>query len=154
MPQPSHAVVMDFARTTAYRAGRPAVFIGILYEHLNLFGAFVLFNPDYVPGTDNLKEFAIQLYACWVFHAPMLSFFPPSHYIPGRPEKGKSNRLTVNEIIASAFSVAFMESRNKKEIRLGAAAYIGLVQQPILLNPVGFRLLNKSRKRFHLLLFS
>jgi hypothetical protein len=31
---------------------------------------------------------------------------------------------------------------------------IGLVQQPILLNPIGFGLLNKSRKRLRLLLVS
>jgi hypothetical protein len=30
---------------------------------------------------------------------------------------------------------------------------IGLVQQPIVLNPIGFWLLNKSRKRLRLLLF-
>jgi NRPS condensation-like uncharacterized protein len=47
-------------------------------------------------------------------------------------EKGKSNGLTVNEIIASVFSMAFMESLNKKEIRLGVAANIRneLVSEP------------------------
>jgi NRPS condensation-like uncharacterized protein len=47
-------------------------------------------------------------------------------------EKGKSNGLTVNEIIASVFSIAFMENLNKKEIRLGSAANIRneLISEP------------------------
>jgi hypothetical protein len=47
-------------------------------------------------------------------------------------EKGKSNGLAVNEIIASVFSIAFMENLNKKEIRLGVAANIRneLVSEP------------------------
>jgi NRPS condensation-like uncharacterized protein len=47
-------------------------------------------------------------------------------------EKSRSNGLTANEIIASAFSVAFMEILNKKEIRLGVAANIRneLVSEP------------------------
>jgi NRPS condensation-like uncharacterized protein len=47
-------------------------------------------------------------------------------------EKGKSIGLTANEIIASAFSAAFMESLNKEEIRLGVAANIRneLISEP------------------------
>jgi NRPS condensation-like uncharacterized protein len=39
-------------------------------------------------------------------------------------EKSKLNGFTVNEIIASAFSLAAMETLNKNEIRLGVAANI------------------------------
>jgi len=47
-------------------------------------------------------------------------------------EKSKLNGLTVNEIIASAFSLATMEILNKNEIRLGIAANIRneLVSEP------------------------
>jgi NRPS condensation-like uncharacterized protein len=47
-------------------------------------------------------------------------------------KKSKSNSLTVNEIIASAFSLAVMETLNKSEIRLGVAANIRneLVSEP------------------------
>jgi NRPS condensation-like uncharacterized protein len=46
--------------------------------------------------------------------------------------KGKSNGLTVNETISSAFSLAAMEILNKDEIRLGIAANIRneLVSEP------------------------
>jgi len=47
-------------------------------------------------------------------------------------EKSKLNGFTVNEIIASAFSLAIMEILNKNEIRLGVAANIRneLVSEP------------------------
>jgi hypothetical protein len=47
-------------------------------------------------------------------------------------EKSKSNGLTINETIASAFSVAIMKILNKNEIRLGVAANIRneLVSEP------------------------
>jgi NRPS condensation-like uncharacterized protein len=47
-------------------------------------------------------------------------------------EKSKSNSLTVNEMIASAFSVATMERLENKELRLGVAANIRneLVSEP------------------------
>jgi NRPS condensation-like uncharacterized protein len=50
----------------------------------------------------------------------------------GLLEKGKTDGLTVNEIIASGFSAAFMESLNKEEIRLGVAANIRneLISEP------------------------
>jgi radical SAM protein with 4Fe4S-binding SPASM domain len=99
MPQPSDTMVMNLARTTAYRTGCPITRIVILYEHLNLFGAFVLLYPNHFPGTGNLKKFAIQLYACWVFHTPILSFFPPSHHIPGRPETSEDNAYFRNRTL-------------------------------------------------------
>ena len=47
-------------------------------------------------------------------------------------EKSKSNELTVNEIISTAFSMAFMESLDTNEVRLGVAANIRneLVSEP------------------------
>ncbi|GHV08172.1 hypothetical protein FACS189485_19370 [Spirochaetia bacterium] len=47
-------------------------------------------------------------------------------------EKSKSNGLTVNELISSAFSVALMEILGSKELRLGVAANIRneLVSEP------------------------
>jgi NRPS condensation-like uncharacterized protein len=39
-------------------------------------------------------------------------------------EKSKSNGLTVNELVAAAFSVALMENLDKNELRLGVAANI------------------------------
>jgi hypothetical protein len=84
MPQPSYPVVMDFARTAADRTWYPIAFVIVLDKHMNLFGQFILFHFDHLPGIANLKEFAIKLYACWVSHAPILSFFPPIHHKPGR----------------------------------------------------------------------
>jgi NRPS condensation-like uncharacterized protein len=47
-------------------------------------------------------------------------------------EKSKSNGLTVNEVITSAFSVALMEILDKEELRVGVAANIRneLVSEP------------------------
>lgn len=47
--------------------------------------------------------------------------------------KSKSNNLSVNEIVASAFTLAILEILNKKEIRLGVATNIRseLVSEPV-----------------------
>ncbi|MDR2535270.1 MAG: condensation domain-containing protein [Treponema sp.] len=47
-------------------------------------------------------------------------------------EKSKSNGLTVNEVITSAFSVALMETLDREELRVGVAANIrnDLVSEP------------------------
>jgi NRPS condensation-like uncharacterized protein len=54
------------------------------------------------------------------------------HDVTKLREKSKSNNLTVNEMIAAAFSCALMEKRGKKELHLGVAANIRreLVSEP------------------------